>query len=237
MTGMYFEHYGVLGMKWGVRRTPAQLGHKVKLSPVESWKKKQTDKIDAMYAKTYRNLNKAEAANPGDATIAEYRKTLSKQHKADLNRIKSLGYMDIQEIQKKEKQARNAKIMKGVESVGSAAMWGARMSLLGLRIGGTVAVLNVIGDAGRTLFDYLNSPEGQETMRHGVEVINKVGNGELTALGLAKDFIVGKSPNSELGRQLSQLDVNSLKSGANYIPPDVLNAKINAGVSELKKRR
>ncbi len=28
-----FRHYGIKGMKWGVRRTPAQLGHLVKRSP------------------------------------------------------------------------------------------------------------------------------------------------------------------------------------------------------------
>lgn len=27
MRGQYLEHYGILGMKWGIRRTPEQLGH------------------------------------------------------------------------------------------------------------------------------------------------------------------------------------------------------------------
>lgn len=30
-------HYGILGMKWGVRRTPEQLGHKIRGgAPIQS---------------------------------------------------------------------------------------------------------------------------------------------------------------------------------------------------------
>lgn len=38
----YLEHYGIKGMKWGVRRTPEQLGYKV--SPRHAGKKKKSDK-------------------------------------------------------------------------------------------------------------------------------------------------------------------------------------------------
>lgn len=38
----YLKHYGVLGMKWGVRRTPTQLGHKTKEQKT-SEKKKRLD--------------------------------------------------------------------------------------------------------------------------------------------------------------------------------------------------
>lgn len=37
------SHYGILGMKWGVRRTPAQLGHLTKKD--NKWVKKNTEKI------------------------------------------------------------------------------------------------------------------------------------------------------------------------------------------------
>ena len=36
-------HYGILGMKWGVRRTPAQLGHLTKKD--NKWVKKNAEKI------------------------------------------------------------------------------------------------------------------------------------------------------------------------------------------------
>ena len=38
-------HYGVLGMKWGVRRTPTQLGHLTKKD--DKWVKKNSDKVTA----------------------------------------------------------------------------------------------------------------------------------------------------------------------------------------------
>ena len=40
-------HYGVLGMKWGVRRSPSQLGHKIRIKR----KKKPSEPIHEDYKK------------------------------------------------------------------------------------------------------------------------------------------------------------------------------------------
>lgn len=60
MTGMYLEHYGVLGMKWGVRRTPEQLGHHPKTGAYVPHSIKKGTKL-------YRV-----SARPGDAKGSKY---------------------------------------------------------------------------------------------------------------------------------------------------------------------
>ena len=51
------KHYGVLGMKWGVRRTPAQLGHLSKKD--NRWVKKNTNKVtDKAKKKSSKELTK-----------------------------------------------------------------------------------------------------------------------------------------------------------------------------------
>ena len=44
----YLCHYGVKGMKWGIRRTPTQLGRKTK----SNGNKKQSDNLEKSFSKT-----------------------------------------------------------------------------------------------------------------------------------------------------------------------------------------
>ena len=53
----YLKHYGILGMRWGVRRTTAQLGNLSKKD--NKWVKKNTDKVtDRARKKTSKELVK-----------------------------------------------------------------------------------------------------------------------------------------------------------------------------------
>lgn len=54
------QHYGVLGMKWGIRRTPAQLGHTQKSSSKKSSEDSHTDYKKAHSKKAVKSMSDAE---------------------------------------------------------------------------------------------------------------------------------------------------------------------------------
>lgn len=228
----YLEHYGILGMKWGVRRTPEQLGHKPRTS-TEKWKVKQLNEIDRLYNKSFKKLDRAAKENPDDDSISKYRKQLEQQHSSDRKKIEKMSFVDVESARESEREERAAKRKEMVKTAGDAAMWTARMALLGVRIGGTVAVINVLSDAGKTAIDFITSPEGQAALAKGADVVTKIGNGELTALGVAKNFITRSSPNSNFGRALSSVNIEGVMPGANYMPPEQLASAMEVKIKDL----
>lgn len=242
----YLEHYGILGMKWGVRRYQnkdgtltaagkARLGvHKPKTS-TEKWKYKQVTKIDKLYEKSYRKLDKAYKEDPVDESIMKYKKQLEAQHEKDRKMIENMSFVEVEQARQLEREESKEKRDKAIKSAAGAAMWTAKMALIGARIGGTVAVLNVLSDAGQTAMDFLGSEEGQKTIQAGAKIISQVGNGELTAINLAKNFFSINASGSVMDQALSQIDVSGVMPGANYISPDAMNLSLRELNNELAK--
>lgn len=229
------EHHGILGQKWGVRRYQNKDGSLTKLgasrlgrkqSSTEKWKNKKLSQIDKAYNKVYKRLDKAAELDPNDKSILDYKNQLKTKQQKDRKKITEMTFMDVEAARNRERSKKIQTAENVARSVGRATMWTARLALIGVRIGGTVALLNVIGDAGRTAIDYLASDEGQKLMKSGANVITKFGNGELTALNIAKDFFSVKASGSVMDMALSQIDVANVMPGANYIPPDQMTMKI-----------
>lgn len=70
-------HYGILGMKWGIRRTPAQLGHRIKQRKVEKQRKENLAKARKARAEHQKKL-KSGKLKPKDMTDAELQKAIQR---------------------------------------------------------------------------------------------------------------------------------------------------------------
>lgn len=71
----YLAHHGIKGMKWGVRRTPEQLGHKIKEKKAK-FKKWQEDDIEKT-TKAYKRMGYPKGASEGMARVNNRLKTVA----------------------------------------------------------------------------------------------------------------------------------------------------------------
>lgn len=112
----YLEHYGIKGMRWGVRRTPEQLGHAVShgrdaiagfLSKSKKNIAKSVKQHDSEKLKKQQNaIKKVEAKNAQMAKQIELKQQMAaaKQRSRELKKMRHAP-SSIEEVQKKEKRA------------------------------------------------------------------------------------------------------------------------------------
>ena len=74
MSSRELYHYGILGMKWGVRRTPEQLGHKPSNSIVDRIRKKRKAKNERKAAKNEARRRFEAVEGPMRKSEASYKK-------------------------------------------------------------------------------------------------------------------------------------------------------------------
>jgi len=70
-------HHGVLGMKWGIRRTPAQLGHRIRQRKLQKKRNENLAKARKVRAERKEALTKGKL-KPSKMTEAELKKEISR---------------------------------------------------------------------------------------------------------------------------------------------------------------
>lgn len=208
----YLAHYGILGMKWGVRRTPEQLGHRKSSDPTERYKEKKIAKIDRLYKRAFAEADKATALDPKNKRLKSQVKQLKKLYQSDIDKVKSMTYIDVQN-EKRAISARRAKMVKGAiattaKTAAGASLWGLRMGLTATRIYGTLTITSYLaGKIGATAIQWLTSDEGIAAAKEAVVAAN-----ELMSAG---DKFV--SDNQPLLNAISSADLSSTEGVLSFV--------------------
>lgn len=177
MTELY--HHGIKGMKWGVRHTPEELGHKRAIKAkgrLSKYKDKKIVRINKMYAKAISKTKEGLDYDPGNKELIKQLSDLEKLKARDIDKINSMSYTDVVREQKETRDRRIKTAIKvgaaTASTVGATTLWAAKMGLVGVRIYGTFKAAQIVGELGKEAITWLNSPEGQELINKGMKSVN-----------------------------------------------------------------
>lgn len=102
-------HYGVKGMKWGIRRTPAQLGHKGSAKHRDPVSRRQ-------YSNARFNYRKQKLTERYNRTFSKEKQRYDRSRKTDFdkNRLKAARQLHEQNMRDIDTRARNSAIIRDV---------------------------------------------------------------------------------------------------------------------------
>lgn len=197
----YLEHYGIIGMKWGVRRTPEQLGHKVPKArdPMTKYKNKKRAEIEKAYAKANKTIAKVQKMYPDDPSVQKEIANLKKSYDSDMKRIDDMNYHEYTMAKRNDDEIAKAKRAKTIEAVQKNILWAGKMSLLGVRAYGTLKAATIVGAAGQEAIRWLNSDPGKELVGNILEGAKEyVSAGDnailrLTGMDISTDTILNEA--------------------------------------------
>lgn len=113
----YLEHHGIKGMKWGVRRTKAQLGYKIGF---RKKKKKSVESKDTKSENQNKKISKKKSKSVKDMSDEELRAKINKlENRLEMEkRYKDLSSKDISKGKKFTSRVINSMVLPAAEDIG-----------------------------------------------------------------------------------------------------------------------